>query len=85
MIWLAPLAPPPEVDGGPVGQVEEDEHHGEHAQEDQVSPGKTIRSISTLKENMAEKVLGVLQLKLHDPGLMSISLVQVNDIIAAEG
>ena len=33
-------APAPEVDGGPVGDVEDDEEDGEHAEEDQVSPGE---------------------------------------------
>ena len=47
MIRLGAFAPPPEVDGRPVGQVEEDEHNGEHAEEDQVSSGEAVRSIYT--------------------------------------
>ena len=33
-------APAPEVDGGPVRDVEDDEEDWEHAEEDQVSPGE---------------------------------------------
>ena len=33
-------APAPEVDGGPVRDVEDDEEDGEHAEEHQVSPGE---------------------------------------------
>ena len=47
VIWLGALAPPPEVDGGPVGQVEEDEHDREHAEEDQVCPGEPVRPVYT--------------------------------------
>ena len=47
VIRLGTFAPPPEVDGRPVGQVEEDEHNGENAEEDQVCAGEPVRSVDT--------------------------------------
>ena len=44
---LPALAPPPKVDGCPVGDVEEQEHDGEHAEEYQICSWKSVRLIST--------------------------------------
>ena len=38
------VAPPPGVDCGPVGDVENDEQNWEHAEEYQVCPGKSENS-----------------------------------------
>ena len=46
-------APAPEVDGGPVGEVEEEEHDREHAEEDQVRAGEPVRPVGACQHNIA--------------------------------